>query len=143
MAANPSRQRIMPADHQWYWSMPVKFSQGWKIGDLLFIGGQISADGDGNTVGVGDIELQTRNVFENIGKVLRDAGAKWSDLVKLNTYYVFDGRDDELTDYWEKMTRVRMEYLADPGPVGTAVRVSGLAYPGLLIEVEGIAVLGS
>ena len=138
-----NRERIMPADHQWDWSMPVKFSQGWKIDNLLFIGGQISADKHGSTIGVGDIELQTRNVFESIGRVLRDAGAKWSDLVKLNTFYVFDGAADELTDYWEKMTRGRMEYLADPGPVGTAVRISGLAYPDLLIEVEGIAVLGT
>jgi enamine deaminase RidA (YjgF/YER057c/UK114 family) len=34
-----------------------------------------------------------------------------------------------------------MEFLKTPGPVGTAVRVAGLAYPDLLIEVEGIAVI--
>ena len=89
-----------------------------------------------------DIEQQTHNVFENIIKVLRDAGAGMSDVVKLNTYYVFDGKDDELVEYWERMTRVRLQYLADPGPVGTAVRVAGLAYPGLLIEADAIAVVG-
>lgn len=135
------KQRIMPEDHQWDWSMPVPFSQGWRAGNLVFVGGQISADRQGNAVGVGDIEVQTRNVFENIGKVLRDAGAQWSDLVKFNTYYVFDGPDEELTAFWEKMTKVRLEFLKEPGPVGTAVRVAGLAYPDLLIEVEGIAVI--
>jgi enamine deaminase RidA (YjgF/YER057c/UK114 family) len=136
------KQRIMPEDHQWDWSMPVTFSQGWKVDDsIVFVGGQVSADKHGNAIGVGDIEVQTRNTFENISRVLRDAGAQWSDVVKLNTYYVFDGKPEELKDYWEKMTRVRMEFLADPGPAGTAVRVAGLAYPDLLIEVEAIAVI--
>jgi 2-iminobutanoate/2-iminopropanoate deaminase len=137
------RQRIMPEDMQWDWSMPVNFSQGWRIDNLLFIGGQVSADLNGNVIGAGDIEEQTHNVFQNIGKVLRDAGAQWTDLVKTNTFYVYDGPEDEMKAYWERMTRVRMQYLPPPGPVGTAVRISGLAYPGLLIEVEGIAVLGS
>jgi enamine deaminase RidA (YjgF/YER057c/UK114 family) len=135
------KQRIMPEDHQWDWSMPVSFSQGWKVDNMVFVGGQVSADSDGNAVGVGDIEVQTRNTFENIGRVLRDAGAEWTDIVKLNTYYVFDGEPDQLKDYWEKMTRVRMQFLPTPGPSGTAVRVVGLAYPDLLIEVEAIAVI--
>lgn len=135
------KQRIMPKDHQWDWSMPVSFSQGWRVDNTVFIGGQVSADRTGKAIGVDDIAVQTRNTFENIGKVLRDAGAEWTDLVKLNTFYVFNGAGHELKDYWEKMTRVRMEFLPTPGPVGTAVRVAGLAYPDLLIEVEGIAVI--
>jgi 2-iminobutanoate/2-iminopropanoate deaminase len=135
------KQRIMPEDHQWDWSMPVSFSQGWKVDNMVFVGGQVSADKNGKAIGVGDIEVQTRNTFENIGRVLRDAGAEWTDLVKLNTYYVFDGEPDTLKDYWEKMTRVRMQFLPTPGPSGTAVRVVGLAYPDLLIEVEAIAVI--
>ena len=81
----------------------------------MFVGGQISADEHGQTVGVGDIEVQTRNVFQNITTVLEEAGADWTNVVKLNTYYVFDGERDELTEYWERMTRVRMEFLPDPG----------------------------
>lgn len=134
------RQRIMPEGH-WDWTMPVPFSQGWQVGNLIFVGGQISADERGRVIGAGDIELQTRNVFENITTVLKEAGAGWRHVVKLNTYYVFDGTEDELTDFWEKMTRVRMEYLADPGPAATAVRVAGLVYPGLLIEAEAIAIV--
>ena len=41
------------------------------------------------------------------------------------------------------MTKVRMDYLADPGPVGTGVRVNGLGYKDLLIEIEAIAYVGS
>ena len=131
-------QRIMPANF-WDWSIPTPLSQGWRCGPLVFVGGQISADANGRTIGVGDIELQTRNVFNNVRTVLNEAGAEMRHLVKFNTYYVFEGEGDEIREYWEKMTAVRLEFLEDPGPVGTAVRVPGLAYPGLLIEVEGIA----
>lgn len=136
------KQRLMPKGH-WDWSMPVPFSQGWKVGNckLIFVGGQISADEHGRTIGVGDIETQTRNVFEGIRRVLREAGADMKDIVKFNTFYVFEGEGDEITEYWEKMTKVRMEFFDEPGPCGTGVRVSGLAYPDLLIEVEAIAVV--
>jgi 2-iminobutanoate/2-iminopropanoate deaminase len=134
------KTRIMPKSH-WDWSMPVPLSQGWLVENLLFVGGQISADENGKAIGAGDIEVQTRNVFQNITTVLNEAGADWDNVVKLNTYYVFDGTDDELQPYWEKMTRVRMEFLRDPGPAATAVRVAGLIYPDLLIEAEVIAVL--
>jgi 2-iminobutanoate/2-iminopropanoate deaminase len=130
--------RIMPEGH-WDWSMPVLFSQGWKCGPLIFVGGQISADEQGRTIGPGDIAIQTRNTFENIRKVLNAVGAEMRHIVKFNTYYVFDGEGDELTEYWERMTKVRLEFFEEPGPVGTAVRVAGLAYPDLLIEVEAIA----
>jgi enamine deaminase RidA (YjgF/YER057c/UK114 family) len=73
--------------------------------------------------------------------VLQEAGGDMKDIVKFNTYYVFEGQGDELTSFWEKMTRVRMEFFEEPGPCGTGVRVVGLAYPDLLIEVEAIAVL--
>ncbi|MDQ0217407.1 RidA family protein [Peribacillus cavernae] len=134
--------RIMPKDHQWDWSMPVPFSQGWKTGNLIFVGGQVSADKNGKAIGAGDIELQTRNVFENIRKVLNEVGADMKDIVKLNTYYTFEGENEEVTEFWQKMTNVRMEYLANPGPAGTAIRVSGFASEDLLIEVEAIAVVG-
>ena len=62
-----SKRRIMPAGH-WDWSMPVTLSQGWRLGDLVVVGGQISADAKGRTVG-GDIETQTRNIMEFIGRV--------------------------------------------------------------------------
>src|ERR1700682_204221 len=75
-AARPARAakvRLMPRGH-WNWSIPVPFSQGWSVsgGRLIFVGGQISADKHGRTIGVGDIEVQTRNVFENVKRVLAE-----------------------------------------------------------------------
>lgn len=134
------KQRLMPAGH-WDWSMPVPFSQGWRCEDFVFVGGQISADEHGRTIGVGNVEIQTRNVFENIRRVLAEASAEMADIVKLNTFYVFEGEGAEIREFWERMTKVRMEFFEEPGPCGTGVRVSGLAYPDLLIEVEAIAYL--
>ncbi len=136
-----SRQRLSPPGH-WDWHIPTPFSQGWRIGPMVFVGGQLSADRHGNVLGKGDIEIQTQNVFENITRVLASAGATWKDVVKLNTYYVFDGEGDEIQDFWEKMTRVRLRYIADPGPAATAVRVAGLMYEGFLIEAEVVAIIG-
>ena len=134
------RRRIMPAGH-WDWSMPVKFSQGWRVGNVVFAGGQISADLKGRTIGPGDIAVQTENVFESLVAVLREAGAEMSDVVKLNTYYQYDDGGDSPTAYWEKMTEVRRRYFPPLGPAATAVRVDGYAFEDLLIEVEAIAVV--
>lgn len=129
------KTRIMPSGH-WDWSMPVPFSQAWRVGNFVFTGGQVAYP-----FGEGDIEIQTRRTFENLGRVLQAAGADWKDVIKLNTYYVYDGPEETMVEYWEKLTKVRMEFLADPGPAGTAVRVVGLAYPNQLIEAEAIAIV--
>ena len=134
------RRRLMPPGH-WDWHVPTPFSQGWRVGNLVFVGGQLSADEQGRVIGGDDIEIQTRNVFENVTRVLCSAGADWSDVVKINTFYRFEGTGDEVVEFWEKMTKIRMEYLPDPGPCGTAVRVAGFMYDGFLIEVEVIAVV--
>lgn len=138
----PTRQRLMP-EGSWDWHVPTPFSQGWRVGQLVFVGGQLSADEHGNVVGEGDIEVQTRNVFEAVTRVLEEGGATWGDVVKLNTYYCCNETGDAVKAFWERMTRIRLEYLPTPGPVGTAVRVAGLMYEGFLIEVEAIAVIGS
>jgi enamine deaminase RidA (YjgF/YER057c/UK114 family) len=133
--------RIMPSAH-WDWPIPTSFSQGWKVGDLVFVGGQVSAEGTGRIVGEGDIEHQTRNTFDNIRKVLAEVGGELGDIVKLNTYYTFDRSGESDDEFWKRMTRVRLEYLGDPGPAATAVRVAGFALEHTLIEIEAIALLG-
>jgi enamine deaminase RidA (YjgF/YER057c/UK114 family) len=140
VAKSATRQRIMPKGH-WDWHVPTPFSQGWRVGSLVFVGGQLALDEKGEVLAPGDIEAQTEIVFENITKVLEEAGATWQDVVKINTFYVFDGDPSEAQAFWAKMTKVRMRYLPDEGPCGTGVRVVGLMYDGLLIEVEVIAVI--
>lgn len=78
-----------------------------------------------------------------MSRVLEEGGATPADLVKLNTYYQFTGEGRAVAEFWEAMTKVRMEHIADPGPSATAVRVVGFAFEDLLIEIEGIAAIKS
>jgi enamine deaminase RidA (YjgF/YER057c/UK114 family) len=136
------KQRLMPDGH-WRWGRKLPFSQGWKVGDLVFVGGQRSLDGDGRLVGVGDIAVQTANAFGSVEKVLKAAGGDRTNLMRQNTYYRFLGEGHDVTDYWEKMTRVRMQHWPKPTPCGTGVRVRGFPLSEELIQTEGIGVLGS
>lgn len=105
----------MPEGH-WGWRGPCPDVSGWKCGPFIFVGGQISADEHGKTIGVGDIEVQTRSVFENIRKALNEVEADLQQIVKFNTFYAFEGDGDEVPEYWKKMTKTRLELLSDPGP---------------------------
>ena len=140
----PDRQRLMPkglAEAYFPKDFHQSFSIGWRVGNLVFSGGHVAVDPNGDVISPGDIEVQTRVVFENLTKTLHEAGAEWRHVVKLNTYYdCGEGSDHELVEFWKKMTLVRMEFLPDPGPAGTALRV-GMAREGLVIEIDAIAVI--
>lgn len=80
------KQRLQPDNH-WDWSIPnTQFTQGWKIGNMGFIGGQISADNKAQAVGK-DLETQARNVFQFIRAVLGEGGLDERDVAKLYIYY--------------------------------------------------------
>jgi reactive intermediate/imine deaminase len=103
-------------------------------GELIFVAGQISLDADGNFVGVGDIEAQTRQVMENLGIALAAVGAGFEDVLKINSYVL------DVADY-PKVAPIREQYLREPYPASTMVQVSALLYPELLIEIEATAVV--
>jgi enamine deaminase RidA (YjgF/YER057c/UK114 family) len=131
-----------PTSELWQWRNQVPFPHTVAVGDQIFISGQQSLDEHGDVVGPEDIATQTRTVFENMKASLARLDLRLDDLVRLNTYYVFDGDDTAATAYWEDMTRVRLEYFPDPGPAATAVRVRGMPYKGQLIQIEGVALKG-
>ena len=128
--------------NMWHWKQASPFSQSVTVGDQVYISGQHSLDKNGAVLDPGDIAAQTQNVFESMKLSLEQAGLQLSDLVRLNTYYVFEGSDADATRYWEDMTQVRLRYFPDPGPAATAVRAKGMPYPGQLIQIEGIALRG-
>jgi reactive intermediate/imine deaminase len=103
-------------------------------GKLIFCAGQVALDADGNIVGAGDIESQTRQVMENLKLALKEAGATFDDVVKI-TNYITDAES------FSKMAGVRQEYLTEPYPASTLIEVEALIYPELLIEIEAIAVV--
>jgi len=137
-----NRENHFPVDGMWRWRGEPVFSNTVAVGDQVFISGQQTLDNSGVVLNPGDIAAQTRNVFENMKSSLVSLNMGLEDLVRLNTYYVFDGEDKDATAFWEDMTRVRLEYFPDPGPAATAVRARGMPYEGQLIQIEGVALKG-
>jgi len=137
-----NRENHLPVDGMWRWRGEPVFSNTVAIGDQVFLSGQQTLDKDGVVLNPGDVAAQTRNVFENMKSSLASLNMGLDDLVRLNTYYVFDGEDKDATAFWEDMTRVRLEYFPDPGPAATAVRAKGMPYEGQLIQIEGVALRG-
>ena len=103
-------------------------------GKLLFIAGQTASDKDGNVVGVGDIEAQAKQVFENIKTIVEEAGGTLDEIVK-TTVYITDIK------YREGQRKARSQYLMKDPPTSTLIVVKGLAREEFLIEIESIAVL--
>lgn len=135
------KELLSPPGH-WTWSESLPFSQGWKVGEMVFVGGQRSLDEKGNILGVGDIEIQTDHAFRNLDTLLRAAGGDRHSLMRQNTYFRFFGEGREVTDYWEKMTNVRRRYMSVPSAAGAGLRITGFPCADELIQVEGIGVLG-
>lgn len=140
-ADRPSHKVVSPNGH-WAWKSGVNAPHALKVGNIVYVGGQLSLDRQGDVLGAGNIEIQTRNAFENMVAVLAAAGATMKDLAKLHTYYVYGGEGHAVTEYWERMTRVRLNYLPTPGPAATALRVAGMPRKDILIGIDGIAVIG-
>ena len=121
----------------WTWQDRRGFTQAWRVeapAAILFVSGQVPLDDDGNLVAPGDFDGQARRTFENLGRVLDEAGGTFGDIVKLTVYLTDMAR---LPDYG----RIRAEYIRGRPPASTAVGVTALAIPGLMIEVEATAVL--
>jgi enamine deaminase RidA (YjgF/YER057c/UK114 family) len=93
-------------------------------------------DVEGRLVGDGDFETQTRQVFSNLLAALSEAGAEVSDLVKIGIYVV-----DHSPEKLGVVRQVRDEILGDDPPVSTLLGVDRLAFPGLMIEVDAVAVI--
>ena len=112
-----------------------RYTLGWRVGDTIYVAGQLPYDKDGKLVGVGDIKAQTRRVFENIRKIVTAGGGTMDDVVKV-TVFVTDVR------YREPYGEVRSEFFGANPPASTLVQISNLAVPDALIEIEAIAVVG-
>jgi enamine deaminase RidA (YjgF/YER057c/UK114 family) len=140
------RKRLEPQGH-WTWRGGPAWgpiAQGWRVGNTVYVGGQVAVDERGQVIAPGDIEIQTRECYRNIERVLKEAGATLQDIVKITTYLVYDGELEgpDFDAFWVKMATVRASFFPGDGPSGTGVIVKSLVYPGLVVEVEAIAVVG-
>ena len=99
----------------------------------IYISGQIAYDKDGKVVGAGDMKAQAEQVFRNLEAALTAAGAKFSDVVKMNSYITDMSKVQAVRD-------VRAKYFTTAAPASTFVEVKGLVRPELLLEIEVVAV---
>ncbi len=100
-------------------------------GRMIFISGQGGASPDGQMPD--DFAAQTKNTFENIGRCLAAAGARFEDIVKIN-YYVAD------MAHTAELRRIRAGYLNQSAPPASTLVQTGLG-TGLKVEIEVVAVV--
>jgi len=106
-------------------------------GTTIYLAGAVSGrDASGNVVGRGDIEAQAVAVFENLKETLASTGATFGDLTKITVFAT-------KLEYRAKIGEVRARYIRAAPPASTFVVVASLADPDFLVEIEGIAVIGS
>lgn len=109
------------------------YSQAVKVGDTVYLSGQIPLDPETMHVVEGSFEIQVRRVFDNLLAVTQAAGGDFSNVVKLNIY---------LTDLgnFTKVNEAMAEYFVEPYPARAAVGVKELP-KGVPVEMDAVLVL--
>lgn len=110
------------------------YSQAIRVGEFLFVSGQAALDDNGNVVGLGDFDAQAEQVFVNLGAILRAGGSNLNKVVKVTIF---------MTDmsFFHRIIDLRRRFFTAPYPADTTVEVKGLALPGLMLEIEAIALV--
>jgi reactive intermediate/imine deaminase len=110
------------------------YSQAVKVGDTVYLSGQIGLDPQSGQL-VDGIDAQIVRVFDNLKAVAEAAGGSLGDLVKVNIY---------LTDLgnFAKVNETMTKYFAQPYPARAAVGVASLPR-GALVEADAVMVLNA
>jgi reactive intermediate/imine deaminase len=116
-------------------STPTTYSHIVRVGNTLYIAGQVGADAQGKVVGPGMVE-QVEQVMKNLQVALKSQGADFSHVVKI-TIYTTDV--DAFRD--PKAAAVRAKYFGSHAPASTLVGITRLASPDYKVEIEAIAVV--
>lgn len=112
-------------------------ASGVKVGNTLYLSGQVSIDNEGNVVGEGDFGAQVQQAYSNVGEVLAKFDATMDNIVD-EMWLVTDIK--EAMDNIETLFGIRAEaYGGNPDVTQTMVQVAGLVMPELLIEIKCIA----
>src|SRR2546429_1205837 len=99
-------------------------------GKILWLGGQTAS-----LPPVADFDAQVRDVFASIEKTLKAQGGTLKDIVTM-TVFITDARNGD------RFVAIRKATFKECFPASALITVTGLAVPGLLVEVQGIAVIG-
>ncbi len=116
------------------WEEEYGYAQAVKVGDTIYLSGQVSHDDDGNVLGEGDMEVQMRAAYANVGKVLAQYGATMENVVDEMLF---------VTDMDAAFgARVKMKeevFAGSPVLASTIVQIERLAFPQLMIEIRCVA----
>jgi reactive intermediate/imine deaminase len=106
------------------------YSQAVRVGQTVYVSGQIPLDPATGTLVSGDIDAEIRRVFDNLAAIARAAGGSLRDAVKVNVF---------LTDlaHFATVNSIMVEYFPEPWPARAAVGVAQLPR-GARVEVECI-----
>ena len=116
------------------WERQYGYSQAVKVGDTIYLSGQVSHDDNGDIVGRGDIEAQMRQAYTNIRKLLEQYGAKMENLVE-EVLFVTD-----MNKAFDAAVKCRKEIFSSPPDIAsTIVQIQRLAFPELMIEIRCVA----
>lgn len=103
----------------------------------IYLSGQVSVDEKQNLIGEGDLLAQALRTFQNLETALAEAGAKTTDVVKLNIY-VKNYQPEDSAAVGEAL---RKYFPQKQLPASTWLGVQCLAKEGFLIEVDAVAVV--
>ncbi len=131
------KQHAWPEGH-WDWPIKVSHKHGVRCGQMIWVGGQVDLTSAGEVRHPGELATQTAHAMASFARVLAELGAAPGDLVKLLCFYVNDGSVDEAAF----LGLVAAGLPAEARPAITAIPVPYLAYPGMVVEIEGYAMLG-
>lgn len=110
------------------------YSQAVKVGDTVYLSGQIPLD-PANMQLVDGFENQVRRVFDNLQAVCEAAGGSLNDMVKVNVFLI------DLANF-AKVNEIMATYFTQPYPARAAVGVSALPR-GAQVEIEGVMVVAA
>ena len=113
---------------------PYFISQGFQVGNVIYLSGQAAISETGEIVGAGDFDAQAEQTMRNIQRVLEAAGSSLSRVFKVTIY---------LTDMTQcpRVMELRQKWFRKPYPADTIVEVRSLALPELLIEIDATALV--
>ena len=113
------------------------YAQAVKAGSTLYISGCVSWDADGNVIGANDMKAQVVAVYTDLKETLEANGATFQNVIK-ETVFTTD------MEALEEHNDIRIGFYKDAGsapPASTWIGCTCLAAPGLVLEVECIAVV--
>jgi len=107
--------------------------------EYLFLAGMLSADKDGNIIGVRDFQAQCAQVFANVETALASADANFSNVVSFTTYMTHSQSIPEFMEY--RLSEFPKMFPSGIYPPNTLLMVDRLVHEDFLVEVQATAAI--